>query len=112
MIKIVSFGYKKGTIPEADAVVDCRVLRNPYNVPELKVLTGHDAKVREYLMKDPKWGKLLDQAEQICLEDNKCLAVGCYGGTHRAPAMAEAVAEKLRSVGLEVEVTHREIGQP
>jgi UPF0042 nucleotide-binding protein len=109
MIKIISFGYKKGAIPACDEIVDCRVLKNPFYVPELKVLTGQDEKVRDWLMADPKWGPVLEKAEKLCLGDNKVLAVGCHGGTHRAPAMAEAVAKKLRSVGIEVEVQHREL---
>lgn len=109
MIKIVSFGFKKGAIPQCDELVDCRVLKNPYFVPELKVLTGRDTKVREWLEKDPRWSEILNRAEEQALEGKKVLAVGCLGGTHRAPAMAEAVAAQLRSVGLEVEVVHREL---
>ena len=38
------------------------------------------------------------------------LAVGCTGGKHRSTSMAEELARRLRTDGVEVHVVHRDLG--
>ena len=37
------------------------------------------------------------------------IAVGCTGGAHRSVAIAEAIGDYLRSIGLFTEVNHRDL---
>jgi UPF0042 nucleotide-binding protein len=37
--------------------------------------------------------------------------VGCTGGKHRSVAMAEALAERMRSHDIPTLVTHRDLGR-
>ena len=37
------------------------------------------------------------------------IGVGCTGGRHRSPAIAESLARELREAGREVNVEHREL---
>ena len=58
-IEIVSFAFPKGLPREADLVFDVRFLRNPFYVPELKSLTGLDARVSGYVAGDPDFASFL-----------------------------------------------------
>jgi UPF0042 nucleotide-binding protein len=44
--RIVSFGFKYGTPVDADLLLDVRFLPNPFFVPELRSLSGLDARLR------------------------------------------------------------------
>jgi UPF0042 nucleotide-binding protein len=128
---VVSFGYKYGVPVDADLVVDCRFLPNPHWVPELRPLTGRDAKVRDYVLAQPGATEFLDRYDELLRiviagyhHEGKrylTLAVGCTGGKHRSVAMAEQLASRLRAIGqaapeagvdsIDVQVTHRDLGR-
>ncbi len=57
--RIVSFGFKFGSPVDADVVLDVRFLDNPYFVPELKVLTGLDEPVADYVLATPETQEFL-----------------------------------------------------
>ena len=80
MIRIVSFGYKHRKPPKALAVFDCRDLRNPHNVPQLKALTGLDKAVSDYVRASPAFELLVDYAISHRGLDEFTLAFGCVGG--------------------------------
>jgi UPF0042 nucleotide-binding protein len=121
MISVVSFGYKNGLPVDADLVVDCRFLPNPHWVPELRPMSGLDAPVRDYVLAQAGAKEFLDGyaalvgivAEGYGREGKgyATLAMGCTGGRHRSVAMAEALGVALRGRGLEVQVSHRDVGQ-
>ncbi len=118
-INVLSFGFKYGSVAEADIVFDARCFPNPFWVPELRPLTGLDAPVREYVMEKPQTitflEKLYDMIEYLlplyAAEGKKQLtvAIGCTGGKHRSVAIAEALSTNLRECGENVSVTHRDI---
>jgi RNase adapter protein RapZ len=118
---LVSFGYKYGIPVDADLVVDCRFLPNPYWVSELRGQTGLDEEVREYVMKQDDAMPFLDQYERLVqlvatgyLREGKrfvTIAVGCTGGKHRSVAMAEELGVRLRSRGIDNLVVHRDLGR-
>ena len=39
------------------------------------------------------------------------LAVGCTGGKHRSVAVAEQLAQRLTDLGVDVRVSHRDLGR-
>jgi RNase adapter protein RapZ len=118
---VVSFGFKYGLPADADLVVDCRFLPNPHWVPDLRPLTGHDAAVREYVLAQRGAKELLDAYGEVLrllvrgyLREGKhymTLAVGCTGGKHRSVAMAEQFGARLVDDGVEVQVSHRDLGR-
>jgi len=121
-VAVTSFGFKFGLPQEAAWVVDARLVRNPFWVPELRSFTGLDASVREYVLGDAVAGELIDRLRALLLwsaqrsaerdRDVLCVAVGCTGGRHRSVAIVEALAERLRGDGLTVTVTHRDVDVP
>jgi UPF0042 nucleotide-binding protein len=118
---VVSFGYKYGLPVDADLVVDCRFLPNPHWVPELRPLNGRDAPVRDYVLSQRGAKEFLDAYTEVLrlLADGYeregkhyvTLAVGCTGGKHRSVAMTEQLATRLRDEGIEVQVSHRDLGR-
>ena len=117
--EVMSFGFKRGLPREADLVVDVRFLPNPFYIDSLCRNSGLDENVREFVMEYPttkefmeKWKDLLAFLIPHYREEGKhrmVIAVGCTGGAHRSVAIAEAIGEYLRSIGLFTEVNHRDL---
>lgn len=118
-VNVMSFGFKNGSVPEADLMFDVRCFPNPFYIPELKPLTGLDAPVREYILNAPQTlefiGKLYDMLDFLIPlyvgEGKKQLtvAIGCTGGKHRSVMIAELLAAHLKERGELVSVIHRDI---
>jgi len=108
-IKLISFGYKHREPPKADRVVDCRSLPNPYRIKELRMKTGLDAEVQQYLRGTPQFAVLMSHIGSRTFKKDEVVAIGCHGGHHRSVAVAEAVAGVARGFGIEVEVEHMEL---
>ena len=118
-IELVSFAFPKGLPREADMVFDVRFLRNPFYVPELKPLTGLDARVASYVAADPDYvtflsrmtGLIAPLLPRMVKEGKKYLtiAVGCTGGQHRSVTVAERLGQDLVASGWQVVVRHREL---
>lgn len=118
---IVSFGFKYGLPIDADMVADLRFLPNPFWVDELRPLSGLDAPVRDYVLRQPRSVEFLEQYEALIdlltdgyLREDKhflTIAIGCTGGRHRSVAMSEAFADRLRAHGVPTLVVHRDLGR-
>ncbi|HEX5365367.1 MAG TPA: RNase adapter RapZ [Acidimicrobiales bacterium] len=116
---LLSFGYKNGLPLDADVVLDCRFLPNPYWVDELRPRTGLEAPVREYVLSQEAAGPFLDNVEALLgqllpayVAEGKAyltIALGCTGGRHRSVVIAEEVARRLRASGRRIGVLHRDI---
>lgn len=121
-VTMMSFGYKFGLPVEAGWILDARMVRNPFWVPELRSFTGLHAAVRDYVLEDHVANELIDRAHGLLLwtsqryaergRDVLSLAVGCTGGRHRSVAIVEALSERLRGDALAVTVTHRDVDVP
>lgn len=121
-VTVMSFGFKYGLPPDADMVFDMRFLPNPFWVPELKMFTGRDKQVSDYVLEQPgaeeflgRLDTLLDPVLRGYERENKrhvTVAVGCTGGKHRSVAMTEQIAARLRGRGdIDVSVRHRDLGR-
>lgn len=118
-VNVVSFGYKHGLPLDVDIVLDCRFLPNPHWIDELRPLTGLDARVRDHVLGSAD--DFVDRVEAVLevtlpgyADEGKAylsIGVGCTGGRHRSVAVAEALAERLRSLGADPVVHHRDIGR-
>ncbi|MFT8358439.1 RNase adapter RapZ [Bifidobacterium aquikefiri] len=118
-VHIFSFGFKYGLPLDADFVADVRFLPNPFWVPQLRELNGLNKPVSDYVLSSPQASEFLKFYSQAILtairgyarEDKHfvTIAMGCTGGQHRSVAMSEALAKILRSQGLSVTVSAREL---
>ena len=118
-VNVVSFGYKHGLPLDVDVVLDCRFLPNPHWVEELRPLTGLDDEVRAYVLGQDVASSFLERVDDLLAvvlpaqEDQGrsylSIAFGCTGGRHRSVAIAEAVAQGLRTRGYSPTVSHRDL---
>lgn len=105
LITFESFGYKRGVPFEADFVFDMRFSQNPFYEPELRPLSGKDAAVYEYVMRDTDIRFMLDAVEDMLgrliprfIEQGKrrlLIAFGCTGGRHRSVCAAEEMYKRF-----------------
>jgi len=116
---LLSFGYSYGLPPEADIVMDVRLLPNPFFVRELRELTGQDKKVRDYALKQKetkeflrRFSEMIEYLIPLYEKEGKSyltIAIGCTGGKHRSVVIAEHLAAMMRKQGKEITVRHRDI---
>jgi UPF0042 nucleotide-binding protein len=119
-VTVQSFSYKRGLPRSVDMVYDCRFLKNPYWVPELRALNGTDAEVAAYVATDQRYEAFAQQVLDLsllilpaCQEEGKShfsIAFGCTGGQHRSVTLAESHALRLAEAGWQVSIRHRELG--
>jgi len=121
-LTIMSFGYKYGLPSDVDMVADMRFLPNPYWEESLRLNTGKDAPVSDYVLANPLAGDFLEQFERTLhtvlsgyVSENKTyatIAIGCTGGKHRSVAMAEELGARLTTrADVQVAVKHRDLGR-
>lgn len=119
-----SFGFKYGLPMDADLVMDVRFLPNPFYVDELRLQTGLDDGVRDYVMSYEvtlnfirRYGKLIRDLLPLYRAEGKkhiSVAIGCTGGQHRSVVIADELARRLRRyAGKQYTVTsaHRDISR-
>ena len=118
-ISLSSFGFKQGVPLDVDMVLDVRFLPNPHWVEDLRPLTGNDAAVSEYVLRNELAGQFLERlfamyelllpAYEAEGKSYLSIGIGCTGGRHRSVAISNEFAMWLRSQGWRVRVTHREL---
>ncbi len=121
-VTLMSFGYKYGLPPDADAVADMRFLPNPFWNDDLRALTGEDEAVREFVLAQQGASEFIDAYAAALApvldgyqRENKAhsvIAVGCTGGKHRSVVMTRELAQRLSGLpGVAVRVKHRDLGR-
>lgn len=120
LVTCLAFGYKNGPPADATLLIDARFLDNPYWVPELKELSGHEQAVVDFVLRQPAAGRLLDDVERMVRDlaplyaekgrMNLVVAFGCTGGQHRSVVLAAELARRLaEGDGLDVAFNTRDI---
>lgn len=118
MLRVMSFGYKRGVPFEADIVLDMRFSSNPYYDKELRPLCGKDKAIRDYVMADKDVREFMDNVESMLyrliprfIEQDKrrlVVAFGCTGGRHRSVCVAEELYNRIKGRYNAV-LTHRDL---
>jgi len=118
-VTIKSFGFKHGLPIEADLLFDVRFMPNPFYIQELRDRTGLDDLVKDYVfgldVSNEFFKRLCDMMDFLLphyIEEGKrylIVCIGCTGGKHRAPAIAQALSEHLSEQGYQADCIHRDI---
>lgn len=117
LLRIVSFGYKRGLPPDVDTVLDVRGMPNPFYSEELRPLPGTDANVQSYVF-TPEALELYSQMRMLVRtlaqqaenggRSSYIVAVGCTGGQHRSVAVTERLAVDLAGT-FRTQAQHRDL---
>jgi len=118
-ITLMSFGYKYGVPTDGDTVIDVRFLPNPFFVQELRMKSGLDQSVAEYVLTGPGTSEFLERLRGLLdftlpryQREGKSyltIALGCTGGRHRSVVLVEELRRVLASSPYRVLVQHRDI---
>ena len=118
-ILVQSFGFKRGVPSDADLVFDVRMLPNPHWVNELRLQTGLDKGVRNFLEDQPMTNELYSDIRQYLdhwlpryREGNRSymtIALGCTGGQHRSVYLADRLFRHYKELYPTIHVRHREL---
>jgi UPF0042 nucleotide-binding protein len=121
-VVIESFAYPRGVPLDLSSCLDTRAIRNPYWEPTLRMLSGLDPRVQEFVLAqrvsefllatamdlvDAQLPELQTHSRQRLLR----LAFGCTGGFHRSVALTEEFARRLQALGILTLIWHRDLPQ-
>ena len=118
-ILIQSFSYKNGLPRNFDMIFDCRFLKNPYWISNLKKLDGRDKKVQDFLSSSKEFKIFFSKVfslinfliPQVQKEGKSQFSIGfgCTGGQHRSVVFVNMLRNKLNSDGHNVLSNHRDL---
>jgi UPF0042 nucleotide-binding protein len=121
IVSVVSFGFKHGSPLDADLVFDVRFLQNPFYVAELRLHSGLDEDVQQFIDRDERTATLLDKLSDLVewtiphySDEGKAyltIAIGCTGGRHRSVYIAERLGTYLRNAGVRTIIDHRDVNK-
>lgn len=120
-VSLLTFGYKFGVPYDADLLFDVRFLRNPNFVPDLKPLSGEDARVQAYVMENAEGTAFLTHLESLLTfllplyererRSYLTIGIGCTGGRHRSVAIAAKLHQSLAAAGRQTTLRHRDLAK-
>ncbi len=119
VVTITSFGFSRGLPNNIDLLFDVRFLNNPFWDENLKLMTGLDDQVSEYISRDPAYNDAMSRFEDMLKfllpkyqdagKSYVNVGIGCTGGRHRSVHVAEALSKNLHEAGFSTTVTHRNL---
>lgn len=119
VLRLLSFGYKRGVPTDVDAVLDVRAMPNPYYDAELRPLPGTEARVQSYVFNTPAlelYGEMrhlvrgLASSARAGGRTTYSVAIGCTGGQHRSVAVVDRLSYDLVD-GFRIQARHRDLAQ-
>jgi UPF0042 nucleotide-binding protein len=119
-VTILSFGFMYGIPNDTDLLFDVRFLPNPFYEESMKMKTGEDPEVRDYVFSNGVGDQFLDKLTDMIrfliphyIEEGKTqlvIGIGCTGGQHRSVAVAAELSRRLAGSGdIGIKTEHRDI---
>ncbi|MGM0596258.1 MAG: RNase adapter RapZ [Myxococcota bacterium] len=119
IINIVSFGFSRGILTEADLVFDVRFLPNPYFMENLSGLPGNSPQIIKFFQEHEEPAEFLDKTLALLTylipkyqKEGKTYlncGIGCTGGKHRSVYITEELSRLLKTKGFNSEFRHRDL---
>lgn len=121
-VTVLSFGYMYGIPDDPDLLFDVRFLPNPFYDPDLRLKTGEEHGVADYVFSNGDADIFLDKLDDMIkflipryIDEGKSalvIGIGCTGGQHRSVAVAAALKRRLDNIeGIGVRLEHRDMGK-
>lgn len=119
IVNITTFGFKYGIPQDSDMIFDVRFLPNPYYDTDLRILTGNDEKVRDFVMDsdvsrefEEKLHNMIEFLIPQYINEGKNLlviSIGCTGGRHRSVTVANRLNDFIKKLGYPAFIKHNDI---
>lgn len=119
-VTFASFGFKHGTPVDTDVMFDVRFLPNPFYNEAMRLQTGLDQDVYDYVINSEMTKtfleKLIDLLSFLIPNYKKegksqvVIGIGCTGGQHRSVALSEYLANYFKNT-YQSYVVHRNLKQ-
>ncbi|KXB59135.1 RNase adapter RapZ [Lachnoanaerobaculum saburreum] len=121
-VTVLSFGYMYGIPDDPDLLFDVRFLPNPFYDPDLRLKTGEEHGVADYVFSNGDAEVFLEKLDDMIkflipryIDEGKSalvIGIGCTGGQHRSVAIAAALKRRLDTIeGIGVRLEHRDMGK-
>lgn len=121
-VTVLSFGYMYGIPDDPDLLFDVRFLPNPFYDPDLRLKTGEEHGVADYVFSNGDAEVFLDKLDDMIrflipryIDEGKSalvIGIGCTGGQHRSVAIAATLKRRLDTIeGIGVRLEHRDMGK-
>lgn len=119
VLRLLSFGYKRGIPTDVDTVLDVRAMPNPYYDPVLRPLPGTDLAVQAHVFNAPAlelYAELRHLVRALATSARAggrttySVAVGCTGGQHRSVAVVDRLSYDLMD-GYRIQSHHRDLAE-
>ena len=121
-VTVLSFGYMYGIPDDPDLLFDVRFLPNPFYDPDLRLKTGEEHGVADYVFSNGDAEVFLDKLDDMIkflipryIDEGKSalvIGIGCTGGQHLSVAIAAALKRRLDTIeGIGVRLEHRDMGK-
>jgi len=118
-LNIMSFSYRRGLPAAADFIFDMRFLQNPHWDENLRILSGLDHEVADFIIADKKFLPFMQTVTTMmntALPDLKkdgraqlTICFGCTGGQHRSVASAKWLFDWATTEQIAARISHREL---
>lgn len=119
-VNILSFGFMYGIPKDVDLVFDVRFLPNPYYDTSLRMQTGEEKDVRDYVFKDENASIFLEKLKDMInflipnyINEGKTqlvIGIGCTGGQHRSVSMAYELYQSIKDMDkISLKLEHRDM---
>lgn len=117
-VRIISFGFKNGILLDGDLIFDVRFIPNPYYIESLREMNGLDQTIEDYVFQfeqtNTAMNKIVDLVTYLLPMYKKegkrglTIGIGCTGGKHRSVSFAHVMYQKLRDLGIQSVLFHRD----
>lgn len=104
-VTVLSFGFKYGIPADSDLVFDVRFLPNPYYVEGLRLKSGNDREIQEFVLQYEEAHEFLNRLEDMIRflipnyiaegKNQLVISIGCTGGKHRSVTLANELFRRL-----------------
>lgn len=119
-VNILSFGFMYGIPKDVDLVFDVRFLPNPYYDTSLRMQTGEEKAVRDYVFKDENASIFLEKLKDMInflipnyINEGKTqlvIGIGCTGGQHRSVSTAYELYQSIKDMDkISIKLEHRDM---
>lgn len=110
-ITLCSFGFKFG-IPQSNYYFDVTFLPNPARMSGKQLFDELDKEMYDFVSQSEVSQdlvlKIVDLIQFIAQYDNVKIGIGCNSGRHRSVVIVEEIEMRLKILGLESVVIHRD----